>query len=297
MLRKFRRFVAYLTLKSLIWIAELLPRRVGGSWFAGLGGLAYSLFPGLRDVALANLKLVYGRSLSDEDQAGIARESFSNLARVCYDFARMRKQTRESVEELVEVEGLHHLDEALARGKGVIAITGHIGNWELMGAFLSLKGYPVNVLATRMRNERANRALVGLRKSAGVKVMERSSELMGAVRSLRRGEVLGVLIDLDTSVESVVVDFLGKPAKTASGYVKLAAATGAAIVPMAMPMTSSGSYELKIHEPVSIAGNGDSLEADVQKCSKAVEEFIWQKPTQWIWMHKRWKSTCSEIYA
>jgi KDO2-lipid IV(A) lauroyltransferase len=98
-------------------------------------------------------------------------------------------------------------------------------------------------------------------------------------------------------VESVVVDFLGRPAKTAAGYVKLARVTGASLVPMAMLMREDGRYEIQVNAPVEISGNGDSLESDVQRCSRAVEEFIRQDPTQWIWMHKRWKSVCSEIYA
>jgi KDO2-lipid IV(A) lauroyltransferase len=166
-----------------------------------------------------------------------------------------------------------------------------------MGAYFALNGYPLNVLATRMKNEPVNRELLSLRRRAGLKVLERSGELMGAVRALRRGEMLGVLVDLDTSVESVMVDFLGRPAKTPAGYVKLATVTGASLVPMAMLMREDGGYEIQVHEPVSISGNGDSLKSDVQRCSRAVEDFIRQEPTQWIWMHKRWKSVCSEIYA
>ena len=297
MFRKLRRYLAYLFVRVLIGLAEVLPRRVGAAWFGAVGSLAYSVLPGSRRVALANLKLVYGQSEPGEELERIARAAFRNLGRIFYDFARMRKQTREGLSGLITIRGKHHLDQALERGKGVIALTGHIGNWELMGAYYSLNGYPLNVLATRMNNAPVNRELLGLRRSAGLKVLERSGELMGAVRALRRGEMLGVLVDLDTSVESVIVDFLGQPAKTAAGYVKLARVTGASLVPMAMLMTEDGRYEIQVNEPIGISGNGDSLEEDVQKCSRAVEDFIRREPTQWIWMHKRWKSVCSEIYA
>jgi KDO2-lipid IV(A) lauroyltransferase len=297
MFRKLRRLVAYIFVKALVGSAEVLPRKAGVALFGALGSLAYSVLPGSRRVALANLKLVYGECSSHEELERTARAAFRNLGRICYDFARMRKQTRESISSIAEIKGRHHLDRALARGKGVIGLTGHIGNWELMGAYFALNGYPLNVLATRMNNAPVNRELLGLRRSAGLKVLERSGELMGAVRALRRGEMLGVLVDLDTSVESVIVDFLGRPAKTAAGYVKLATVTGASLVPMAMLLRQDGRYEIQVHEPVEISGNGDSLESDVQECSRAVEDFIRQEPTQWIWMHKRWKSVCSEIYA
>ena len=127
-------------------------------------------------------------------------------------------------------------------------------------------------------------------------VLERSRSLLGAFRCLKQGEMLGVLMDQDTSVESVVVDFLEHPAKTPVGPVKLASGTGAAIVPMAMLMTDGGRYRIEIKEPVEIDGGGDMLKRDVSKCSGAIEDFIRSEPTQWVWMHKRWKSVSAEIY-
>jgi KDO2-lipid IV(A) lauroyltransferase len=250
-----------------------------------------------RSIALANLKLVYGRAVPDTDIRRIAEAAFTNLGRFAYDTARMRKATPQSIRRIVGVKGQEHLDRALARGKGVIALTGHIGNWELLGAYFSLMGYPVNVLATGLKDTRLNTMLVGIRRSVGLTVVERSSGLMAAFRCLRRGEILGMLIDQDTSVESVIVDFLGRPAKTAVGPVKLASRTGAAIVPVAMLMTDQRNYQIEVKEPIAIGGNGSSLERDVEKCSKAVEEFIHRKPSQWVWMHKRWKSVFSDIYT
>jgi KDO2-lipid IV(A) lauroyltransferase len=197
---------------------------------------------------------------------------------------------------VVEVVGGHYLDDMLARGAGVVALAGHVGNWELLGAYLARAGYPLTVMATRIKDRRLDDLLVGVRRKAGIKVLERSRGLMGAFRCLTRGEVLGVLIDQDTSVDSVTVDFLGHPAKTPVGPAKLAARTGAAIVPMAMLMTPEGTYRIEIREPINL--NGDkSLEHDVERCSKALEDFIRHDPDQWVWMHKRWKSVFSDMYA
>ena len=126
-------------------------------------------------------------------------------------------------------------------------------------------------------------------------VFLRAEELVNLFEELPAGQ--GVLIDQDTSVESVVVDFLGEPTKTAIGPVKLAARTGAAIVPMAMLMTDDGNYRIEMKSPVTINGGGSSLEQDVEKCSKAIEGFIQEEPSQWVWMHKRWKSLRSEMYC
>jgi KDO2-lipid IV(A) lauroyltransferase len=297
MLKSVRRYFTYLLVRTLVGLAALLPRSIGSSLFSTLGGLAYAVFRGSRRAALANLELVYGGTHSDREIRDIAKASFTNLGKFAYDTARFRGPALRDLDKIVKVAGEHHLENALAQGRGVVAMTGHVGNWELLGAYYALKGHRINVVATTIRDARLNDMLVGLRRGSELRVLERSRALVGAVRCLKRGEVLGVLIDQDTSVESTVVDFLGHPAKTAVGFVKLAAATGAVLLPMAMLMTEDGGYEVNIREPVDIGGNGCSLEDDVEKCSKAVEQFILEEPTQWVWMHKRWKSVNAEMYA
>jgi KDO2-lipid IV(A) lauroyltransferase len=165
-----------------------------------------------------------------------------------------------------------------------------------MGAYFARRGYPLSVLATRVRDRRLDGILVALRRSVGMNVLERSRSLMGAFRCLKQGGMLGVLMDQDTSVESVIVDFLGHPAKTPVGPVKLATGTGAAVVPMAMLMDPGGKYRIEVKEPVAIDGNGESLDRDVAKCSDAIGDFIRAEPTQWVWMHKRWKSVSAGMY-
>ncbi|MFH1312245.1 MAG: lysophospholipid acyltransferase family protein [Candidatus Eisenbacteria bacterium] len=297
MFRKLRRFLAYITVAGLVRLAEILPRRVGTALFAWLGAVAYGLMARSRGVALANLELVYGSTTPDTDKRRIARAAFINLGRFAYDTARMRKTTPQTIQRITGITGKEHLDGALARGKGVVALTGHVGNWELMGAYFSLMGYPLTVFATDLKDSRLNDLLADLRTSTGLKVVERSKGLPAALRCLKRGEMLGALIDQDTSVDSVVVDFLGSPAKTPVGPTKLASRMGAPVVPMAMLMTDDGDYRIEVKEPVTVGDNGSSLEDDVEKCSKAIEEFIHRKPSQWVWMHKRWKSVLSDMYS
>jgi KDO2-lipid IV(A) lauroyltransferase len=296
MLRSMRRFCAYLLVKVLLAGAKMLPRRLGGVLFGNLGALAYVFLKKSRKTALVNLRLVYGRTIPDKEIRDIARAAFVNLGKFAYDVARVGRENPENLKRNVRVSGVHHMDQALARGKGVIALTGHIGNWELLGAYLSLMGYPVNVLVTRLKDGRLNDLLVGLRRKVGLRVLERSKGLKGAFRCLKRGEVLGILIDQDTSVESVTIDFLGHPARTAVGPVKLASRTGASIVPLAMLMAEDGRYHMQVKEPIRVDGEDGSLESEVERCSKAVENFISKKPSQWVWMHKRWKSLRSDMY-
>jgi KDO2-lipid IV(A) lauroyltransferase len=295
-LKKIRRFISYLSIRLLMFIARVVPRSVGMALFGGLGAAAYYLLPRSRRAAWTNLRIAFGEGLSENGLGRIARGSFSNMGKFAFDVARLPAETRESIARIVRVTGLSHLERALARGRGVIALTGHIGNWELMGAYFALMGYDVNVVATSLRDDKLNDIIIDIREGSGMKVMERRKGTMGAMRCLRRGEILGVLIDQDTSVQSVLVDFLGKPAKTAVGPVRLSAKTGAAILPVAMLMTDDGKYHVEIREPVCVVGKPRTLKDDVAKCSRAVEEFILKQPAQWVWMHKRWKSVEPGLY-
>jgi KDO2-lipid IV(A) lauroyltransferase len=218
------------------------------------------------------------------------------MGRFAFDVARLPVQTEESISRIVRITGKSHFEKALRSGSGVIALTGHIGNWEMMGAYFALMGYPINVVATTLRDNKLNDIINEIREGSGMKVLERRKGTMGAMRCLKRGEVLGVLIDQDTSVQSVEVDFLGVTAKTAVGPVRLAAKTGAAILPAAMLMTDDGKYHVEIREPLCVVGKPRTLLDDVRKCSDAVEEYIRKEPGQWVWMHKRWKSVQPEIY-
>jgi len=291
-----RRLVAYGIIRSLIKIGEVLPATLGKRLFKSLGKISYYLFAKSRQIAIANLRFALGSQVSDREIRSIAKTTFANLGAFAYDVVQARRKGCAYLKKMVVVKGKHNLDNALARGKGVIALTGHVGNWELLAAYLSMTGYPLNVLATSLRDSRLNSLLVKMRKDVGLRVLDRSRGLIQAFRCLKRGEILGVLIDQDTSVESVIVDFLGRPAKTPVGPVKLAMRTGAAIVPLAMLMTDNGHYEIEVKQPLEIVGSEESLERDVETCSKAIEEFIKHKPTQWVWIHKRWKSVLGEIY-
>jgi KDO2-lipid IV(A) lauroyltransferase len=301
MFKRLRRFLAYQIVyfgaRLLMVLAAVLPRRMGRSLFGGLGTLAYFVLAKSREVALANLRFIYGSTFTDKEIRRTALRVFANLGRCSFDVARLDRITPDGIKKMVTVTGADHLEAAVARGKGVIVLSAHVGNWELLGAYLSTMGHPVNVLATRMKDARLDNLVSRIRRKAGLVVIDRSGGLKQAVRCLKRGEILGIMIDQDTAVDSVVVDFLGKPAKTAVGPVKLALHTGAAILPMAALGSDGGKYRIVVKQPLALSGDPGRLADNVEKCSKAVEDFIGADPAQWVWMHKRWKSVASEMYS
>ncbi len=295
-LRRPRRLLTYWLIRIIIETFHLFPRWLGSRISALAGAVCYYIFSDSRKVAIANLKAVYGESLPEGKIKTIARRSFSNLGRFAFDVIKVQKRGMDYLRRITTVSGKENLDRALSKKRGVIALTGHVGNWELLAAYFSMLGYNVNVVASPLRDKRLNRLVNKMRTRVGLKVVDRSKGVLSAVRCLRRGEIVGVLIDQDTSVESVVVDFLGIPAKTAIGPVWLARQTGAIVVPLAMLMEKNGNYRIEVKQPIELNDDPTSIEESVERCSKEVEEFVRRDPSQWVWMHKRWKSVMAELY-
>jgi len=183
--------------------------------------------------------------------------------------------------------------QARARGKGLIAVTGHLGNWELIPVYFSLKGIPVNVIARRLNDPRLDRLVVGYREKRGIRNIDRDLGARTAFRCLRRGEALGVLIDQDTRVESVFVDFMGRQASTPVGPAALAMRTGAPVVPVATYRDRDGRHIIEVGAPIELAAEGterELLRENTERLSKAVEKYILCHPEQWVWIHERWKT-------
>ncbi len=283
-----------LAVNALIGIARATPRRVGLAMFAATGLLAARCFPRDRRRAVDNLGLAFLDAPAPIRQA-LASATFKAFGRNVYEFLRLDGASKERVVARVErVEGLEHLTGAVRRGKGVLVITGHIGCWELVPAYFAATGYAVTVVGRRMRVERLNRRLVDIRRRLGVQTLDRDDNPRPMIEILRRGDPIGVLIDQHTSVAGVWVPFFGRPAYTPTAVAKLALATGAAIVPMAIFMNARGRHVIHVQPEIDVArlGDGDretTVRAITAACSLALERLIRIDPKQWVWFHERWR--------
>ncbi len=294
MWKSLRHALTSALVKSLMWTAGALPRACALRLFSTLGALAFYVQPKARVITEVNLSMAMP-GLSRPETRKLARRVWSDLGRNCVDTLKFPRIGWDELDKLVRVEGLETLEEALSRGRGVVAVTGHIGNWELMGAYFSMRGYPLSVLARPLRDERLERLLDRQRRAKGIRPISRIANARPVYESLKRGDMLGVLIDQDTPVKGVFCDFFGRPAFTPAGPAYLAMRTGAAVVPMAISMQSDGTHLVRILEPVDAAAkDGDdkdrrALEITAE-CTSSLERLIRYKPTQWVWMHERWKT-------
>ncbi len=287
-----RREVLYAVGRPGLFAGEILPRFASGALYGGAASALFTLFPRLRRRAIANVARVFPE-LTPPAARRVALASFRAVGRCAADVPLLRRVSRAALLDLVEIHGFGRLEAALARGRGVVAIAPHLGNWEVFAAALAARGVPVTAVAAELYDPRLGRYLVGARRRWGVGTIVKGTP--GATREalgvLQRGEMLGTLIDLHTRDEGVAVPFLGRTSHVAAGPIRLALRTGAAVVPMAIVRAADGRYAAEIREPLALGATDESardVEEGVRRAAAALEAFIREFPDQWLWMHDRW---------
>lgn len=276
-------------------VVNILPHRLSvmiGGWI----GLLVWFFSRSR-VDRAEARCVKALQVGVTTARRIVRESYLNLGRGLSEFLRL-PVLGEHLLDYIEIHGEENLAEAFSRGKGVILLTAHFGNWEYIAAAQAVKGYPMNAIGAEQRDPRITELVVSLRAACGVKTMSKGFDLKSAIRCLREGQILGILLDQDFGDNGIVLPFLGIPASTPFGPVKMAAKIGSAVVPTFMIRREDGyNHDLYILPPLDEAGGlpfGEYVEASLGLCNDILGEWIRRYPGQWMWLYPRWASTTGD---
>jgi len=295
--KRFKNWFIYVLVRFFFFLLQIMPRQVAYLVLTRISLLCYYLIPDARQKTRRHLTLVFGKEKSPEQIRQMSKEVFRNLGRNATDMFRIQKALKKDPYRYVSVRGLEHLDQALARGKGVIVITGHIGCWELLAGFFSSIGYSAAVVGTPLYDPRLDAMLIKNRTSVGLTNINRDRGARQILKELHSNHILGILIDQDTKVDGVFVDFLGMPALTPVGPVTLAMKTGASIVPMSIHIQPDNRHLIEVEAmiPLQISNNRQlDRQINTARCSQAVERMLLKDPTQWVWMHERWKTKPGE---
>jgi KDO2-lipid IV(A) lauroyltransferase len=287
---EFEFIACWLVLKTL----GLLPRAVARPIAGALFRILYWFTPRLRAVAGRNFAMALpGRSISERKQ--IVCGVYRSLSRLLVECAHFPSLTRENLGQLVIFDGLENYDAALARGRGVLFLTAHIGAWEL-GAFAhGLKGYPLHVVYRALDNPPLNRLVNRYRTLGGNSLIEKRESARGILAALAHNETVGILADQNTLLdEGVFVDFFGFPASTTAGIARIALHSGAAVVPAFCVWDAQQSRFRILYEPAlefSVSGETErDVQAATQQMASVIEGVVRAHPDQWLWIHRRWKT-------
>ena len=244
--------------------------------------------PRLRRVAIRNLELAYPGKPSIELQS-IVDQVFASLARLVWTFARFPQITKANISQWIRYDGLEHYLEAKKTGHGVLFATAHLGNWELSAFAHAILTEPMDVVVRPLDNEAIDRLVESRRALSGNRLIGKWDAARPILRALSQNEAVGILIDQNTALtEGVFVDFFGTPACANVAFAKIAARTGASVIPgFALWSEEEQRYILKFYPPVPMTGDAA---ADTQRLHRVLEEVIRQHPGQWLWLHRRWKT-------
>ncbi len=244
--------------------------------------------PRLRRIARRNLSMALPE-VDAERRERIVDGVLDSVARLLTALARFPRIGKHNVSRWIRYEGFEHFEEALRRGKGVLFATGHLGNWELSALAHGLMAAPMHVVVRPLDNPLLDRFLTRLRTSSGNRVIEKKDFARAILRALAANEAVGILVDQNTSLEEgVFVDFFGVPACAGTGFAKLAAHSGAAVIPgFALWSANENRYVLRFDPSIEITGDAVG---DTRRIQAALERAIRRDPDQWLWIHRRWKT-------
>ena len=281
-----RHALEALLVRGLAGCAAAAPRALDRG--AALGDLVRRM--GLRRrVAESNLARAFPER-SEEERRGILAAHYREVARVAWEYPRMPSLVR-GEKGVAEVRGYEHLEWARSLGRGVILLTGHYGNFELLGACLGQR-HPTDFLVKPLSNPQVEAMLARWRREAGIGSISIGVGTRRVFQSLRQNRWIAMLADQDARGHGVFVPFFGTLASTPVGPAQIALRTGAPIVMGFDRRREDGRHELDILPPLPMPeGTGeDAVRALTAAHTAVLEEWVRRQPEMWFWLHRRWKT-------
>jgi KDO2-lipid IV(A) lauroyltransferase len=288
--------VEYAALMPLVFLLRLLPARAALRLAALLGRLAFDVVGFRRRVAMGNLRARLGAEQAARPGgaglAGIGSDCYAAFAMSMAEFARLPLLSPGYVEKHIEIEGTHHLDDALRRGRGAVLVTGHYGSWELMGAVLVMMGYPITFAIGVQRNPLVQDLMNGFRRAAGIDLVEATS-VLSLARTVKSNRFVAMLSDQDAGPDGVFVRFLGADASTPQGPARLALLTGSPLITGFITRLGTARHLIRLEPPVGRDPDMTREEAIrhiTQEYTGTLERYVRDRPDHWLWGHRRWKT-------
>jgi KDO2-lipid IV(A) lauroyltransferase len=282
----------YAALRGTVGALHRLGWRNAGAVGAALGALGYRPLGVRRRVVERQLAAAFPE-LEPDAVRRLARAAYEHIGRVTIEAAILPALGVDHVLRLFdEPVGWEHVEAARAAGRGMLLVSGHLGNWELGGAYVAARGVGIDVVARRMGNPMFDRYVTETRTRLGMEVVHDADAVRRIPRAMREGRAVALLVDQGVKgLASSYVPFFGRPAKTPRGPAVFALRLRVPTIFVAVLRQPSGKYRMYF-EPVVVHDTGDrdrDTEAIVAGYTLQLERYVRQAPTQYFWHHRRWK--------
>ncbi|MGA2774889.1 MAG: lysophospholipid acyltransferase family protein [Candidatus Omnitrophota bacterium] len=289
------RFLARFGLRICLFIVKLSPSCCLYGFANAIAFVGYRLASKQRKIALDSLKIAFGNEKSAPELERIAKDCFIYMAKSAIELMYLMGRPQ-ALKERVKIIGAEHLDSALTKGKGVILVSAHFGNFPLLLAKLSLEGYKTVGIMRQMRDLKVENIFLKMRNRYGIKTIyaqPRKVCVNSTIESLRNNEAVFIPLDQNFGTSGVFVDFFGVKAATATGPVVLAQRTKASLLPCFIIRQYDDRHNI-VFEPEMVLEEGSNAQEtiliNIQKLTGIIESYIRRYPAEWGWIHRRWKS-------
>ena len=290
MIKKIKYFIEYYSLACFAALFRSFPIRLSRFKARCLADFAYYVLGIRKKVVLGNLSAAFPEKSVSELKT-IGRNVYRQFATTMMELLYFPRWKKEDLDKMVSINGKEVLDEARKGGKGAVLVTGHFGNWELLGA--SLAGdYPMNYVIGRQKNTRVDDLLNSFRTGKGIKLIPLKVALRGVMQALKKGEFLAILSDQDAHELGTFVNFFGRPASTPKGPAIFALRAGCPLI-FGSIVRFDGKFKANFEVVPKPQPTGDE-EKDIQAYTQAytiiLEGYCRKYPDHWFWLHRRWKT-------
>jgi len=289
-----KEWLQYAAAWTLVKTLGALPRPLARA-VAGAGArLLLVARPKLRKTAEFNLRLAFPE-WTEAYRHEVLQTMARNLGWMAAEFAHFPDHTKQTIEQVVILDGHENFLAGQSRGHGVLYLTGHIGAWELSSFAHAIYGFPLHYMARPLDNKPLDELVNRYRGLSGNLPIFKNESARVMLRALKQGGTVGILADQNTMpAEGVFVDFFGKQACATTGIARAALHTDAAVVPgYAYWDENMRKYRLRFEPPVELVRTGDSerdIAENTQRFTRVIEDIIRKYPEQWVWIHARWKN-------
>ena len=294
--------VLYLVIKGCMKSLSALTGRRIATWAGWIGSCWYILDKRHRTVAMENVAIAFGDALGRENRERLVKSNFIQLARVLLEIPSLQNLSKHNLHRHVVVKRRQHVRSALRSGKGVVFLTAHMGNWELMALAVSLAfDIKIGIVARPLDLPAADRVLREIRTRTGNRLIDKSRSADEIGRRLRERKAVGILLDQNASwYEGVYVPFFGRRACTNKGLALLALRYDALVIPTFNHRLADGRYEINFEPALKLHRTGNISEDVISNTAlfnRVIEKQIRNVPDNWFWVHRRWrlKSVPNEV--
>lgn len=291
-MKNIRYYLEYKALAAIGKLLQVMPRRLALAFGRRAGDLIYYCIPIRKKITLEHLRLAFPEKKEGE-RRDIARKAYQSLAMNSFEHLCLDGLSTDQLLDIVTFENETLLREAFDRGKGVIFVGGHFGNWEYMGGAISAKGYPMAYVVSSIANPHIDTIVNRNRQEMGIEILPKGMTVRSILKTLKNNGGMALLMDQDSGRNGVFIEYFGRKCSTPKGPALFALKTGASMLFVSAVRQPDSSIKAVVEEVAIDYSKGtteDNIFAVMQECTRMLEKYVRSHPGQWFWMHRRWKT-------